>query len=412
MKKIKECIKAFIKRLVLHSPNFALKLSRLIHGNYQISLNLDLLDPHQKRLLLCYITVTDMDFSKATHASVHHANQMIKIFIDMGFCIDVCLCNDDIAFERMRHRHYDIILGQGPLYTRFCKEMNIPLQILWITENTPAVVERKYAERIDDFHRRHPAVDYSMDVPRNGFLTDEMFRFSPIAIAMQSSYNLQEMGVYFKKLYAINGNAFFNADYQFQEEAVRQSVQTSKNRFLWFGSMGLIHKGVDVLVDAFREVPQCSIDFYGLSPRELPIFNKIKAENTVNCGRINVQGEAFIQEVVNRHSFMIFPSCSEGMSTAVATCMAHGIIPVVTRECGFAEHEAIMILDDWHVDSIKSKIIALNQMSDETVLNLRKAAYVYARQAFSLRHFEDSFKTIMKDIMKQNSTNRDSNITL
>lgn len=258
---------------------------------------------------------------------------------------------------------------------------------------------------VDDFHHRRPSVDYSMDVPRNGFLTDEMFRSS--AIAMQSSYNLQEMGVYFKKLYAINGNAFFNSDYQFQEETMRESVQTSKNRFLWFGSTGLIHKGVDVLVDAFREVPWCNIDFYGLSPLELPIFNKIKAENTVDCGRINVQGEEFIQEVVNRHCFMIFPSCSEGMSTAVATCMAHGIIPVVTRECGFAEHEAILILDDWYVDSIKNKIIALGQMIDETVFNLCKAAYVYARQAFSLRHFEDSFKTIMKDIMKQNSTNRE-----
>lgn len=401
---LKRHIKTQVKRFLKNRLELSVKLTKVVHGVYQTNLNLDLMNARQKRLLLCYISVADVDFSKITHAVYHQANQMIKTFIDLGFCIDVCLCTDEMAFERLRHRRYDIIVGQGSLYTRFCKELDIPLRILLVTENAPTVVERKYAERIHDFHHRHPDVDYSCDVARNTFLTDEMFSSSAIAIAiaMQSSYNLQEMSIYFQKLYTINGNAIFNVNYQFREEVVRQSVRMSKNRFLWFGSAGLIHKGVDLLVDAFRQLPQYSIDFYGLSPMELPLFNQIKADNTVNCGCINVQSEAFIGEVVHRHCFLLFPSCSEGMSTAVATCMAHGIIPVVTRECGFAEHEAILIIDDWHVDALKRKVIELSQMNDDQVLHLRRKAYSYARQTFSLRIFNDTFKTIMEDVMKHN----------
>ena len=118
-----------------------------------------------------------------------------------------------------------------------------------------------------------------------------------------------------------------------------------------------------------------------------------------NHGFINVQCQDFIENVAKKHSFLLFPSCSEGMSTAVATCMAHGLIPIVTKECGYEPCEFIIELSDDRVETIKTAVLKVLSMSDDEVLQLRRGAYSYAREHFSLRAFDVSFRKIMKEIL-------------
>ena len=86
------------------------------------------------------------------------------------------------------------------------------------------------------------------------------------------------------------------------------------------------------------------------------------------------------------------------MSTAVATCMAHGLIPIITKECGFNDSPLIVQIDDFSIKNIKNVIsIMMNQSIDE-ILEKRRECYNYARKEFSLVHFNNSFNKIMDSI--------------
>lgn len=398
---MKRLIKETVRSLLLKYPQLAVRISRFFGGKYQININLDFLNSQQKKVLLCYLHLEDLDFKAVTHANYMHANQMIKCLIDKGYCVDVCTCYNNMSYEVLKNKEYDIIIGQGEVFKRICKNQSTAQKIIFVTENNPIIVAEKYAERIAYFKQRHPYINCNASIIRKGYIDEDMFKLSDLAIIMNSRYNAESMRAYFDNVFLVNSNAFINTEYVFDKANLENKIKQIKRNFLWFGSDGFIHKGVDILIDAFKEMPDFSIDFYGLSATERELFHKLRVSNTVDCGRVNVQNSEFINEVINRHCFIIFPSCSEGMSTAVATCMAHGIIPILTKECGFEPNEYIIELRGWHVEDIKSAVKHAASMSNGQILNLREGCFQYARENFSLKKFDSSFRDILEIISEK-----------
>lgn len=397
-------IKKLIYTFLLKHPSLGIKFNNTFGIRCHTNINLDFLNPKQKKILLCYLDLERVDFGMCVHANRMHFYQILKCLIDMGYCIDVCACEDELAYELLKDRKYDMVIGQGKVFKIICKHQPNVRKILFVTENDPMVAIKKYAERISYFKQRHPNVNYHHAMNRigyNGYIDEEMFMLADLAIVMTSTYNTNSMRRFFDNIYTINCNALFNVKYIFDAAALRNNIEQTKRNFLWFGSAGLIHKGGDILVDAFKEMPECSVDFYGITGNEKKLFDKLKVANTIDCGYINVQELEFIEKLVNRHCFIIFPSCSEGMSTAVATCMAHGIIPIITKECGFNSCECIIELDGWQIEDIKNAVKRVIAMSDEEILNLRKRCYEYAHENFSLECFHNSFKKTMQSIVEK-----------
>lgn len=398
---MKNLIKEFVRSLLRKHLQLAVKIGRFFGGKYQVNINLDLLNSQQKKVLLSYLYLEDVDLTKVKHTNYMHANQIVKYFIDNEYCVDVCACSDIFSYEILKHKKYDIIIGLGEVFKRICKDQPNAQKIIFITENNPIIVAQKYAERIAYFTQRHPYINCNASIIRKGYIDEDMFETSDLAIIMNSRYNAESMKHYFDNVYLINSNAFINTGYAFDRANMQGRIEQTKRNFLWFGSDGFIHKGVDILIDAFKEMPEFSISFYGLSTTEKSLFHKLKASNTVDCGRINVQNPEFVDTVINRHCFIIFPSCSEGMSTAVATCMAHGIIPILTKECGFEPNEYIIELEGWHIEDIKNAVNRAVSMTNEEILTFREGCFQYACENFSLKKFDSSFKGIMDKILNK-----------
>lgn len=398
---IKEFIKKIISSYCCRYPQKSVKFGDILGGKYQVNINLDLINSQQKKVLFSYLSLEKIDLKKISHANYMHFYQMLKCFIDLGYCIDVCACDDTLAYELLKNRRYHIVIGQGKIFKEMCKEQHDSQKIIFVTENNPMIAREKYAERISYFEQRHPNIDYQSSIMRNGYngyIDEEMFRLADFAIIMNSEYNTNSMRHYFEYVYTINSNALFNTSYIFDKAFLKDSIEQTKYNFLWFGSVGLIHKGVDVLIDAFKDMPNFSIDFYGLDSRERVLFDKLKVQNTIDCGRVNVQDIAFVEKIVNKHCFIIFPSCSEGMSTAVATCMAHGLIPILTKESGFNSCECILELKGWRIEDIKDALKEATSLRNEDILTLRENCYRYARTNFSLENFTNTFREIMKSM--------------
>lgn len=392
---IKEILNIFIKKHPVLSQRLAFKL---LYKD-QFNVNLDLCSQKQKRVLISYITLTGFDFSNVQHASFFHLNQILHYFIQHNYCVDLCRMDDLGAYERLKSNQYDILFGFGPVYKKFCKSHNIPHRVCFIMENNPVVVEKLYQQRVSYFKERHPGIDPKTSCSRMGYFDTETFKLSTCAILMNSEYNATSFHAFFSNLFLINSNAIYNKEYVFDSNIIRGKIQDSRNRVLWFGSKGLIHKGLDILIDAIAQFPKLMLDCYGVDVDDKRLFNKLKYKNTIDCGKVNVLSDEFINEVVYRHNFCVLPSCSEGMSTAVATCMAHGIIPIITKECGYNDSPYIIQIDDYRIDTIKSAINSVLSMTNEEILEMRHNCYLYARNEFSLECFNNRFTEIMNQIL-------------
>lgn len=387
------------KVVIEYSKRLLMRLGYKLIPSDILNINLDLTNNSQKRVLISYLSLKGIDLTKVNHAAFLHYNQILHYFISRGFCIDTCFCLDEKAVDRLHYRKYDVIFGFGTAFKCFCSQMDIPNRILFIMENNPEVVISKYQERVDYFKQRHPKISLRKDHVRDEYFDKDIFYYANKCLHMTSNYNAQSLKPYFNEVMTIKANAIFNNDYEFNEEEVLSWIPFSKKCFLWFGSDGFIHKGVDLLLDTFRQLPDFYIDFYGLNDKEKPLFNKLKTCNAKDCGYIYVQSSEFIENVIKRHCFLVFPSCSEGMSTAVCTCMAHGIIPIVTKESGFDPHPSIIILHSYRIEDLKDVIEKVSSFSDDKILEMRRQAYEYGRKEYSLTHFNEHFSKIMDKML-------------
>src|SRR4029077_13485057 len=117
-----------------------------------------------------------------------------------------------------------------------------------------------------------------------------------------------------------------------------------RRSFVWIGSSGLVRKGLDVILEAFSQMPD--FDLYVCGSRGklagksrtsawFAIEEDFEEEyhralyetpNTDTMGRGDTNGAAFA-DIAERCVGMAYASCSEGQSGGVITCMHWGLIP-------------------------------------------------------------------------------------
>jgi len=186
-----------------------------------------------------------------------------------------------------------------------------------------------------------------------------------------------------------------NPDYIFKPRDLNQS----RKNFIWFGSYGAIHKGLDILIDVFKLLPEYNLFICGLDRREKNLF-KLNYKNIHDLGFINIKSKEFIC-LMDSCSYVILPSCSEGMATAVLTCMNHGLIPIVTRECGIDLLDWGFYLDDYHIGFLREKIIECANYDIELLEKQHKQIFNYSREQFNLQRYSQDFEQIIVNILSK-----------
>lgn len=380
-------IRRMIDRIVLHFQHSEI-----------CDINRDLTLSTQKTVLFIYKSIVGVDILNSYHALYYHLNQMIKVMIEKGWAVDLCDCLDRDAVNRLCNKNYSIILGQGPAYLDFCNKYPNARKVLFCTENNPVVVEQKFNERVLYFSERHPSLKKYTLKRRILFFTEDHLNISDDIILMNSKFNEQSFKKYFAHPLRINVNAITNKE--FNPEKLNNNISQIRNNFVVFGCTGFIHKGIDILLDAFKELPNQNLFIYGIHKGEKALFNALKSPNTYDCGFINVTSPEFLTNIVQKSLFVILPSCSEGMSSGVATCMCHGLIPIITNECGFDENINIEVLPDYRVETVREVISKLNKCSDEELEERRKQVLKYSTEQFSLNHYTESFRSCFEEITK------------
>src|SRR5262249_606408 len=137
--------------------------------------------------------------------------------------------------------------------------------------------------------------------------------------------------------------------------------EACRKRFIWFGNHGFVHKGLDLVLEAFAEMPDYHLIVCGILKYEKEFVEAFYKElyqtpNIHTIGWVDTSSPEFV-ELGNSCVGTIYPACSEGGSGSVIHCMHAGIIPIISYECGVEVHDDFgVLLRSCSIEEIKESI--------------------------------------------------------
>lgn len=350
---------------------------------------------HAKRVLICYTTKPFGKRQSVTHTNIQESKIISEVFNEFGFNVDIV----DYDFNgAINYEDYDVIFGFGNVYQKSFFTNKKMLRIFYATGAYAYYQNVAEARRVIDFNNRHQvSLSPKRLIPWDWSLAMTLSE-SIIVIGNEwtkSTYedNLKEQD----SIYPINATAI-----KYDHEIVKYK---SGSHYLWLGSAGLIHKGLDLCLDFFAQNRDITLHICGPTEKEfIDIYKRELDLPNINFhGFVTIGSKAF-GDIVNLCSFTLMPTCSEGQSTALLTSMAYGLIPIATKESGVdvAETGGILI-ENLTQESLYEAIEVSKNIPNAMLVERSNDLIRYISSEHGTKNFKDSISKILAKIISESS---------
>ncbi len=176
-----------------------------------------------------------------------------------------------------------------------------------------------------------------------------------------------------------------------------------RQRFLWFSSSGLVHKGLDLVLEAFVRMPDYQLIICAPLNKDADFLHEYHEElyetpNIETIGWVDVEGERF-REITAACVAVLHASCSEGGAPSVKTCMHAGLIPVVSYETGVDVEDFGFTLKSCSVDEIEETIRNIATLSAAELQERSRKSWEFARQHHTRENFAKEYRKVIAGIL-------------
>lgn len=345
---------------------------------------------YKKKVLFSYSTYHFSKKKYLGHSNYQESQIIASIFDELGYQIDVV--NNNRAFKG-GYSSYDIIFGEGlPIYDAIKSNTNAKI-IYYGTGSHPWHCASSSLKRVVDYYksRQYLAIN-STRIPD---MTWGLAASTADAVICIGNEITRQTFLQNGAVEVLTVDPTFHQRNDALKIAKSKSFNNCRNSMLWFGSYGLLHKGLDLAVEAFSQRPDWTLHICGYTPAEKKFLETLNlTSNIIIHGFINVFSDEF-KELAQQCGFVILPSCSEGTATAVITAVGNGaMIPVVTKECGYDIGTSGYTIEL----SVKDILRQLNELDSIKTSQLNDLAVTAQLDAIS-RFTVDNFQIKMKDCL-------------
>jgi glycosyltransferase involved in cell wall biosynthesis len=178
--------------------------------------------------------------------------------------------------------------------------------------------------------------------------------------------------------------------------------KTEKKRnsnFLFLSGAMLLKKGLSILLEVARM--RRDLNFYIIVPYVSPLLKKYYEKDLYESPNIflstNLKMNSIeMQEIVQNCSYCLAPSYADGFPGGTIEPMSAGLIPIVSKYCGFPSEEFIFELDDLSAYALNEAIDRVLSMDDVSYLECSKTVKAYAVENYSVSKVKDSLLKILK----------------
>ncbi|MEM1249297.1 MAG: glycosyltransferase [Acidobacteriota bacterium] len=167
-------------------------------------------------------------------------------------------------------------------------------------------------------------------------------------------------------------------------EWLERDWEAVRRRFLWFGSGGLLHKGLDLVLEVFAQTPHLELLVCGPVDREREFERLYERElyhlpNVTTLGWVDVLAPSFLERMRGIGG-LVYPSCAEGGGASVLTCMHAGVVPVLTREASVdLEPERGWLLPDDSLETLREHVERFAESPPDELEAQSRSAWEWSR---------------------------------
>lgn len=358
-------------------------------------------DQSKGKVLLSYRTgpflLNDADSIPNDHVLYWECYQMARAFLNRGYRVDVIDWLDDQFVPEKKYAFFiDIYLNLeriGKLLNDDCVKILHIVRAHWIYHN------RAEYKRLLALRERKGAVLK----PRRQMGTSYAIENADYATILGNGFALSTYDYAQKPIYSLPISTC--ATYPWPED---KDFENCKKSFLWFGSVGLVHKGLDLILDVFKEMPDCSLTVCGSISKEKDFIQLYHEElyETPNIhlhGWVDVNSNEFT-DIASSCIALLFPSCSEGQSAAVVQCMHAGLLPIVSRQSGFDVQDFGITLENCSIEEIKDAIRFVSNLPTEKLREMARNTWKYARTHHTKERFTEKYNQVIDKIINDLKT--------
>jgi glycosyltransferase involved in cell wall biosynthesis len=181
-----------------------------------------------------------------------------------------------------------------------------------------------------------------------------------------------------------------------------KDFEACRKCFLWLGSRALVHKGLDLVLEAFAKMPDFHLTVCGPIQNEpdfVRAFHKelYETPNIETIGWIDVKSPEFIQ-IANSCVGFVYASCAEGQSSSVVTSLNAALIPIISYECGVDVNDFGTILSKCSIDEIKQSVENISRLAVDKLRLMARKAWEYGRTNHSKENYAKVYKEVVEKI--------------
>ena len=341
-------------------------------------------------VLISYITLPYLNTNEQTlnaHTNRWESTAIVKAFVSRGYAVNLI---DITNTSFLPKKKYDFFVDNGtnmerlaPLLGPDCKKIFHATTAHWKFNND---AEQK---RFDDlFSRRGVRLTPDRALPPN--------RAAEICNEITLLGNKFTADTYAwtdKNITRIP----ISTTHTFETPEHKDFEAASKN-FIWYGGAGVIHKGLDLVVEAFAQMPEYTLTICGKLNGEGGFKRAYEKElalpNIKVAGFIDPGSDTF-KKLVSQSIAVVYPSCSEGQSGGVVLCMHAGLIPVVSLESGVETGSFGITLKKNTISDIKEAVKTISLKTPPDLRSQSQAAWGYARLHHTREKFAEVFRIFL-----------------
>ena len=379
-----------IKSRISHQRN---RVKRLIAEHRCISLKAE--GRARGNVLLSYI---DIPFTLKpgqplpnTHSEFAESLEMAQTFLERGYNVDVISFQNDTFVPK---KDYAFFIDTRRNFQRLASIINKDcLKIMHINSAHVLFHDAATLRRL-------------LEVQERKGVTLRLRRFEVPYFAIEHA-----------DYATILGNEFTMGTYKFANKPLYRVPITSpvvydwpeeknfdacRNRFIWFGSSGLSHKGLHLVLEAFAQMPELELIVCGPIKDEEDFEKAYYKElyetpNIRTVGWMNISSPEFI-ELTNECLGLVFPSCSEGQCGSVVTAMNASLIPILSYECGVDVGDYGLILRENTIEEIKNSVRMIAGLPASRLEQMARDSWRYARENHTREAFGRKYRIAIDEI--------------
>jgi hypothetical protein len=333
------------------------------------------------------------------HSNKWKSKEIARILLDIGYNVDAIDFNE---LNFVPEKKYDVIFDIAYNIYRFDRYLDSnTIKLLHMTGSYPTYQDVAETQRVQAANQRKK----TNFIPRRiNQYPDQVIASLEIADSISLIGNEHTLSTYLEKYHKKIHLITTTASYIEGLIKKRENYIPAEREYLWFFGSGAIHKGLDLVLDSFSVRTDLHLNVVGNIQKEKDFLEEYHNElynlpNISYYGYLTPVSETF-KQVVKRTYCFIAPSCSEGISPAVATCLQIGLFPIISHDTGIDLPPGCGIyLKTCNIDEILDALDTVSHMSPIELANQIHEIQAYSLKQYSQEQFHKDMKNYLSNIL-------------